>query len=264
MKEVAMVTDWKHSTALVTGASSGIGAEFAGQLAAHGVNLVLVARRAERLETLRGQLLERHPALRVDVVPSDLAAVGATAAVATLLHEAGQHIDVLVNSAGVGFHRPFADEPADEVAAEIALNCGALADLTARFLPGMRQARRGVVINVASTSAFQPVPTMAVYAATKAFVLSFTEALWWESRGSGVRVLALCPGPTQTEFFDQSSAPFMTHGRQSAAQVVAAALAAVDGTSPTVIPGEMNKLRTLGYRLMPRSVMPRLAERTVR
>jgi short-subunit dehydrogenase len=96
------------------------------------------------------------------------------------------------------------------------------------------------------------------------FVLSFTEALWWASRGSGVRVLALCPGATQTEFFDPSSAAFTTHGRQSAAQVVAAALAAVDGTSPTVVPGEMNKLRTMGYRLMPRSVMPRLAERTVR
>jgi len=259
-----MVVEWKNSTALVTGASSGIGAEFAGQMAALGVNLVLVARRADRLEAVRGRLAGRYPALRVDVVQSDLAAAGATAALADLLHEGGQHIDVLVNSAGVGFHRPFADEPADEVAAEIQLNCGALADLTARLLPGMRQARRGVVINLASTSAFQPVPTMAVYAATKAFVLSFTEALWWESRGSGVRVIALCPGATQTEFFDRSSAPFMTHGRQSAAQVVAAALAAVDGTSPTVVPGEMNKLRTLGYRLMPRSVMPRLAERTVR
>jgi short-subunit dehydrogenase len=121
-----------------------------------------------------------------------------------------------------------------------------------------------VVINVASTSAFQPVPMMAVYAATKAFVLSFTEALWWESRGSGVRVLALCPGATETEFFDRSGAAFMTYGRQSAAQVVAAALAAVDGSSPTVVPGGMNKLRTVGHRLIPRRVMPRLAERTVR
>jgi short-subunit dehydrogenase len=259
-----MAMQWKNSTALVTGASSGIGAEFAGQLAAAGVNLVLVARRADRLEALRGRLLERHPGLRVDVMPADLAAAGATADLAAQLREAGLHIDVLVNSVGVGFHRPFADEPADEVAAEIRLNCGALVDLTARFLPGMRNARRGVVINLASTAAFQPVPTMAVYAATKAFVLSFTEALWWESRGSGVRVLALCPGATQTEFFDRSSAAFMTRDRQSAAQVVAAALAAVDGASPTVVPGEMNRLRTMGYRMIPRSVMPRLAERTVR
>jgi len=197
-------------------------------------------------------------------MPADLAAVGATADLVARLYEAGRHIDVLVNNAGVGYHRPFADEPADEVAAEIRLNCGALVDLTARFLPGMRKARRGVIINLASTSAFQPVPTMAVYAATKAFVLSFTEALWWESRGSGVRVLALCPGATQTEFFDRSSAAFMTRGRQSAAQVVAAALAAVDGSSPTVVPGEINRLRAMGYRLMPRSVMPRLAERTAR
>jgi hypothetical protein len=259
-----MVMEWKNSTALVTGASSGIGAEFAGQLAAQGVNLVLVARRADWLEALRGRLLERHPTLRVDIMAADLAAVGATADLAAKLHGAGQHIDVLVNNAGVGFHRPFADEPAAEVAAEIHLNCGALVDLTARFLPGMRKARRGMVINLASTSAFQPVPMMAVYAATKAFVLSFTEAVWWESRGSGVRVLALCPGATQTEFFDRSNAAFMTHGRQSAARVVAAALAAVDGSSPTVVPGGMNKLRAMGYRLMPRSVMSRLAERTVR
>jgi short-subunit dehydrogenase len=256
--------EWKNRTALVTGASSGIGAEFAVQLAAQGVNLVLVARRADRLEALRGRLLERHPALRVDVVPTDLAAVGATAELAAQLHEAGQQIDVLVNNAGVGFHGPFADEPADKVAAEIRLNCGALVDLTARFLPAMRKARRGVVINLASTSAFQPVPTMAVYAATKAFVLSFTQALWWESRGSGVRVLALCPGATETGFFDRANAPYMTRGRQSVAQVVAAALAAVDGSSPIVVPGAMNKLRAVGYRLIPRRLMPRLAERTVR
>ncbi len=112
------------------------------------------------------------------------------------------------------------------------LNCGALVNLTARLLPGMREARRGVVINLASTAAFQPVPTMAVYAATQAFVLSFTEALWWESHGSGVRVLAICPGATQTEFFDRSSTEFITRGRQCAAQVVAAALAARDNTSP--------------------------------
>jgi short-subunit dehydrogenase len=112
-----MAMQWKNSTALVTGASSGIGAEFAGQLAAAGVNLVLVARRADRLEALRGRLLERHPGLRVDVMPADLAAAGATADLAAQLREAGLHIDVLVNSVGVGFHRPFADEPADEVAA---------------------------------------------------------------------------------------------------------------------------------------------------
>jgi short-subunit dehydrogenase len=255
---------WNNSTALVTGASSGIGAEFAVQLAAQGVNLVLVARRADRLEGLRSLLHERHPALRIDVMPADLAAVGATAELAARLHQAGQHIGVLVNNAGVGYHRPFADEPAEEVAAEIRLNCGALVDLTARFLPAMRDARRGVIINLASTSAFQPVPTMAVYAATKAFVLSFTEALWWESRGSGVRVLALCPGATETEFFDRPAAQYMTRGRQTAAQVVAAALAAADGSAPTVVPGGMNKLRAAGHRLVPRSVMPRLAERTVR
>jgi uncharacterized protein len=188
-------------------------------------------------------------------MPADLAAVGATADLAVQLHEAGQHIDVLVNSAGWGSTGPSPVNPRTRSQPRSA-SIAALVDLTARFLPGMRNARRGVVINLASTAAFQPVPTMAVYAATKAFVLSFTEALWWESRGSGVRVLALCPGATQTEFFDRSSTAFMTRGRRSAAQVVAAALAAVDGSSPTVVPGEMNRLRTMGYRLMSRSVMP--------
>lgn len=140
-----------------------------------------------------------------------------------------------------------------------------MAGLTAWFLPPMLQARHGLVINLASTAAFQPVPTMAVYAATKAFVLSFTEALWQETRGSGVQVLALCPGATETGFFAAAAEqPFMTRGRQTPRQVVHTALTAVGKTSPTVVSGRRNRLAVIGPRFMPRRLVPLIARRTVR
>lgn len=129
----------------------------------------------------------------------------------------------------------------------------------------MVTARSGLVINVASTAAFQPIPTMAVYGATKAFVLSFTEALWWETHKSGVRVLALRPGSTETDFFATAGRQFMTRGRQTPQQVVATALRAIDAKSgPTVISGAMNKLSTFGYRVMPRRMMVAMAQLSVR
>ncbi len=135
----------------------------------------------------------------------------------------------------------------------------------ARFLPPMLQARHGLVINVASTAAFQPVPTMTVYAATKAFVLSFTEALWQETRGSGVRVLALCAGATETGFFAAAAdQPFMTRGRQTPRQVVQAALTAIGKTSPTVVSGRMSRLPVIGPRFMPHRLVPVIARQTVR
>lgn len=125
----------------------------------------------------------------------------------------------------------------------------------------MTRARHGVVINVASTAAFQPVATMAVYAATKAFVLSFTEALWWETHGSGVRVLAVCPGATETEFFERTGQQFMTRGRQKPDQVVTTALQALDKSSPTVVSGAMNSVSSAAYRFMPRRLMAMISAR---
>jgi short-subunit dehydrogenase len=131
---------------------------------------------------------------------------------------AGVTVDLLVNNAGFASYGPFADEDPDRLAREIQLNCSALVALTARLLPPMLARGRGGVLNVASTAGFQPVPTMAVYGASKAFVLSFTEALWAETRASGVRVLALCPGPTQTRFFETAGngKEFLTRGRRGA------------------------------------------------
>ena len=256
--------DLQNTTALVTGASGGIGEEFAVQLAARGANLVLVARRADKLAELRARLLERHPGRRVEVITADLSVPGAAADLAGHMLGLGVGVDVLVNNAGVGSHGTFVDDTPDAVAAQIQLNCGSLADLTARFLPAMQRNRRGLIINVASTSAFQPVPTMAIYAATKAFVLSFTEALWSENRRTGVRILTLCPGPTETAFFAGTGTQFMTRGWHTPTQVVTAALSGVDSAAPTVIPGAANKVSSLGYRILPRRVMLRMAQQSVK
>lgn len=253
--------------ALVTGASGGIGEQFARQLATRRVNLVLVARNEQRLSALAQELEGAHPGLSATVIAADLSAADAPAAVAGRLEQAGITVDLLVNNAGVGSLRPFVAEDRDAVLRAIQLNCVSLVALTSCLLPGMVSRNRGGVINVASTAAFQPIPTMAVYGASKAFVLSFTEALWGETKHSAVRVLALCPGPTETQFFQTASAEqqFLTHRRQSADRVVAGALHAYEsGRGPVFIPGNANRMLASAYRFLPRRVMLRAAERGVR
>lgn len=252
------------TTALVTGASSGIGEQFARQLAARGANLVLVARRVDKLTALKTSILQEHPALTVTVIGADLADADGTAAVAAGVAEADVTVDLLVNNAGVGSHDNFVDEDPAAQARQIQLNVGSLVALTRQFLPGMIARDFGGVINLASTAAFQPVPTMAVYGATKAFVLSFTEALWGETRGSGVRVLTLAPGATETAFFENTGKKFLTGGRQTPAEVVTFGLHALDGSAATVVSGLSNRLGATGYRFMPRSVMTRLSGNLVK
>ena len=185
-------------TALITGASGGIGEEFAKLLASKGCNLVLSARSADKLETLARTLRERHP-VRIETVALDLAAAGA----ATRL--AGFEVDVLVNNAGYGTFGPFAESDLEAELGQIQLNVTALTHLTRLLLPGMIQRGRGGILNVASTAAFQPGPLMAVYYATKAYVLSFSEALANELKGTGVKVSCLCPGPTKTGFNERAN-----------------------------------------------------------
>lgn len=252
------------STALVTGASGGIGEEFASRLAAREVDLILVARRADKLEQLRSRLLTRHPARQIDVIPADLAEVGAAAKLSGQVEALGRHVDVLINNAGIGLHGRVADQDPAANAAMIQLNCVALVELTGLLLPPMMTNRHGLIINVGSTAGFQPVPSMAVYGATKAFVLSFTEALWQETRGSGVKVLTLCPGATDTEFFDRTGKSFMTRGRQTSAQVVDTALKAVDRPFPTVVSGLHNRVLALGYRIAPRPVLAMVSEQLMK
>lgn len=256
--------DLKNKTALITGASGGIGEEFAVQLARRGVNLVLVARRAEKLADLRTSLTTRHPELTVDVVAADLAVPGSGPELAAKVGELGATVDILVNNAGVGLHGKFVGQDLASNSAQIQLNCGTLVDLTACYLPAMTTAGHGVIINVASTAAFQPTPGMAVYGATKAFVLSFSEALWQECKGTGVKVLALCPGATETEFFARTGEEFLTDGRQTPEQVVDTALAALDKSSPTVVSGWRNTLLANGYRITPRRLMVQISEQLLK
>lgn len=256
--------DLRNATALITGSSGGIGEEFAVQLAARQVNLVLVARRADKLAELRERLLAAHPGVRIDVVVADLAVPGSAADLAAKVQDLGLTIDALINNAGVGLHGDFVGQDIGANAAQIHLNCVSLVELTGLFLPAMTMARRGLVLNVASTASFQPTPGMAVYGATKAFVLSFTEALWQETKGSGVRVLALCPGATETEFFERTGAEFLTSGRQTSQQVVDTAMAALDKSTPTVVSGLKNALLATGYRFAPRRVMLQVSEQLLK
>lgn len=187
------------TTTLITGASSGIGAAYARAFAARGANLVLVARRVERLEQIAEELRAEHR-VEVDVLSADLAQPNAGTSLWQRL--GGRRIDIVVNNAGFGVRGHFVDEDPARTADEIRLNIATLVELTRLALPDMLERNSGAIINVASTASFQAVPGMAVYAATKAFVRSFTEAVWGEIRGSNVRVLAVSPGATATEFFD--------------------------------------------------------------
>jgi short-subunit dehydrogenase len=255
--------DLRGQTALVTGASSGIGAEFSRQLAAAGADVVLVARRADRLEGLAADLAARH-GVTATAISADLAAQGASEKLAGELEGRGLTIDVLVNNAGFATHGAFVDEEPARIHDEMALNVVTVVELTRLLLPGMVARRRGIVVNVASTGAFQPVPTMAVYGATKAFVLSFTEALWGELDGSGVCALALCPGATETEFFDVAGADAQVGAsRQPVDEVVRIALASVERGRPSVVTGTRNALAARLPRLLTRRSTIRLAQRVM-
>ena len=253
-------------TALVTGASSGIGEQFARRLAGRGVHLVLAARNRERLERLAAEL-RATGGVSVLVVPADLSVPGGADALVDAVTAHGARIDLLINNAGVGSQGRFVDQDPAVITREIQLDCVSLVALTRRLLPDMLDRGRGGVINVASTAAFQPVPTMATYAAGKAFVLSFTEALWVETMHTGVRMMALCPGPTQTAFFDTANPnqQFLTRRRQSPAQVAEFALRRFErGRAPSVIPGLGNRLKASGHRFLPRPLMARISGRIVR
>ncbi|TQS46021.1 SDR family NAD(P)-dependent oxidoreductase [Cryptosporangium phraense] len=249
---------YSGSTALITGASAGIGAEFARQLAARGADLVLVARRKDRLDELADEIRAEH-GVAVDVVPFDL---GRPDAGRALREAVPQHVHLLVNNAGFGSYGPFlAEEPA-RIDAMIQLNVGALTELSRAFVPAMVEAGGGALLNVASVAAYGPTPTMPVYGATKAYVLNFTEALAYQLRNTGVRVLAFSPGATETEFFDVVGTREAGGGRwQTPAQVVSEALKALDGGAPSAVAGVGNRVLTSVARLFPRRVALSLAGR---
>lgn len=241
-------------TALVTGSSSGIGFELAQLLAAGGADLVLVARSRERLESL-AQTLQQGYGVAARIIAKDLALPGATDEIARQLQEAAIPVDILVNNAGFGSHGPFAEADAAEQLRMVQVNVTALTHLTRLFLPAMLQRRKGKILNVASTAAFQPGPLMAVYYATKAYVLSFSEALAEELDGLGVTVTALCPGPTMTEFQQRAGVGHtkLMQGRIMDAKTVAmAGYRGILQGRRLVIPGFRNRLLAFCVRLLPR------------
>jgi len=237
---------------LITGASAGLGAEFARQCAKRGEPLALAARRRERMEALGTQL-----GGEVHIFEADLAKEGAAASLVAELEAEGLGVGTLINNAGFGLGGTFADRPLSRLSEMIELNVRALTELCHLVLPGMRERGAGAILNVASTAAFQPGPNMAVYYATKAYVLSFTEALHHELKGSGIRVSALCPGPTHSEFSDvaDSHSPTLERMKMPAAPVVAAGLDGLDRNKAVVIPGFKNKVGAQMSRLLPRSTM---------
>jgi uncharacterized protein len=244
--------------ALVTGASSGIGAEFARRIAGRGHDVTLVARRADRLEQLAEDIRGRH-GVGVEVVTADLETARGRSTVSRMLKSRPAWI--LVNNAGFGTRGRISDLDAAREHAEVQLNVVAVHELSLAAIPGLIRARTGGIINVASTAAFQPLPYMATYAATKTFVLNFTEALAEELRGTGARAMALCPGPVRTEFGQVAGVQdYMDLARpMSAERCVGAALRAFDRGSTICIPGALNAALAQGPRLAPRLAVRKVA-----
>ena len=239
---------------LITGASAGLGAEFARQCARRGEALILVARRRERLEALAAQVGGAQ------VIAADLEAPGAAAKLMAELQVEGFHVDTLINNAGFGLAGRFDRLPAERQTAMIDLNVRLLTELCRLVVPGMVERGRGGILNVASTAAFQAGPHMAVYYASKAFVLSLTEALHQELKRTGVKVSALCPGPTQTEFFHVAGAADSRLAKMGgdAVSVVREGLKGLERNRAIVIPGLRNRVGAQANRFLPRAAMRRI------
>jgi uncharacterized protein len=248
-------------SALITGASAGIGREFARQLAGRGRSLILVARREQRLNELRDDLRQQHPNLTVHIRKADLADLTQLKELVAWLEREKIDIDLLINNAGLGDLGPFATS--DPIGNEqmTLVNVVALTSLTRHLLPQMIARKRGGILNVSSSAGFLPIPGFAVYAATKAYVTSFSEALRTELHGTGVSVCALCPGPVHTEFQEvakrpggrRESGPEFVH--VAVEQVVRDALGALEAGRPLVIPGVAMKLGMFLVRLTPMPIL---------
>ena len=242
--------------ALITGASAGLGAEFARQLSKRGHSLVLAARRKDRIEALANELGDSR------AVAIDLSEDGAAVKLMANVMAAEEQVDILINNAGFGLIGRFARREPERLREMIDLNAGTLTDLCRAVAPGMIERGSGAILNVASTAAFQPGPNMAVYFATKAYVLSFTEALHEELKPHGVRVSCLCPGPTRTEFGEVAG--FGGNGlfdrvAMNACEVVTAGLRGLDRNKAVVVPGIANKIVAASNRFAPRSMVRKIA-----
>lgn len=248
--------DLRGKTALVTGASAGIGQAYAEGLAARGCDLVLVARRRQRLEDL-GQRLRAEHGIRCHVLAVDLGEADSASYLSKEVQRLGLEIDVLVNNAGFATYGRIDDIEAGRDRSQVLVNSASMVDLCHAFIPAMIKRRQGIVLNLSSIAAFQAVPFMAVYGATKAFNLSYTEALWRETRGTGVRVMAVCPGATATEFFEIVGNDEETlFGKPiPASAVVDASIKALRRDRPSMVVGAANRMTTWLPRFLSRKAV---------
>lgn len=251
-------------TALITGASSGIGQVFARVLAERGMSLVLVARSEERLRTLAAELSARY-AIRAEVLPADLGQEAAARQISQEVLARGLSVDLLINNAGFATNGAFETLSAERDHEQVMVDVAAVVNLTHAFIPELLKRSPGTgIINVASTASFQPLPYMAVYGASKAFVLSFSQALAEEYRTRGLRVLALCPGATETPFFTIAGEAASVGRRRTPEQVVATGLRALEQGRSVAIDGSFNALLAQIPRLFPRRFVAQVAGRAVR
>lgn len=257
---MALVTT---SRVLITGATGGIGRAFALRYALDGHPLVITGRQHYALETFAGELRENF-GVAVDTFAADLTDRTARRNLFDTVQMRGIRVATLINNAGFGTIGEFIDMDPDRLADEIELNAVTVAHLSRMFLPDMLAHGEGAIINIASTAAFQPIPTMAVYAATKAFVLSFSRALWAEVGPKGVQVVAVCPGPTQTDFFDAAGDESVLTRRRSPEQVVETTLAALAKGKHTAVDGTENRVLAHANRLVPVRLAVALARRIAR
>jgi uncharacterized protein len=260
---VALPAPAAGATALVTGASSGIGSAIARELAARGHGVTLVARREERLRELAADL-ERDHGVRAEAIASDLARAGERDRLEQSLSALGLAVSVLVNNAGFGSGRDFVAEDRERLVEMVRVNCEALLDLQARFLPGMLSRGEGAILNIASTAAYQPMPGNGTYAASKAFVLNLGEAVHEELRGTGVTLTTICPGPVRTEFpeaagIGEASEKLPGAFWMSSEELATDALDAAARGKRVVVPGLVNRAGTLAGHYSPRGVALRIS-----
>lgn len=241
-----------NTTVLITGASSGIGKEFAKQLASKGANLILTARTHKDLTDVAQQLKAKHANIEINVIAVDLSEFNGSRALFNEINDLGLQVDYLINNAGFGKFCEFPNESFETYHKMLMLNTNALVELTHLYLPSMVKKNTGGVINVASIASFQPLPYQAVYGASKAFVLSFSEALTGELLDTDIRVMALCPGMTESRFMENANADTSNMKMASASEVVSSALRAYDKNRMFTVSGVTHYLTSLIPRLVSR------------
>jgi len=260
---MASTQDFNGKWALVTGASAGIGAALARELAKHGAKLILTARRRDRLETLAAELTARGTEVRI--VTADLNDPGAPQKIYDATEGAGFTIDILINNAGLGQYGAFCASPIEQELSQVRVNCEAMVRLTRLFVPRMVERRRGWVLVLASTASFQPVPYISTYAATKVFDRFFALGLAAEVARFGVKVTALCPGPTESEFFDVAHADAFTGKNvQPVGDVARLAVAALARGRRTLIPTLNGRLTAFLVRFLPVRLITHYVEKAAR